>query len=262
MRGFFYDLRVFSSLGEDSPHRFGKPVKGIDILSFGRLDHQGFGDDQREIDRRRMETEIEQPFGYIGRPDSCRFLPVGPFKYEFVHTGNSSVWKFISFSKKGSKIIRIDYSHFRNIGETIGAEHPDIGISPDEDTEIAEKGMYPSDRERIIAFQLETFIIFNDPGHGQKWDKVLRYPDRPRTRAPASVRSRKGFVKVEVNDIKTCVSWFTPAKLSVQVGAVHVHKRGDLMDRSGNLDDIDFEKSEGIRIRDHKGRCIFIECFL
>src|SRR3546814_5081792 len=51
----------------DRNQRVDERIKRLAILGFGRLDQQAFRDKQREVDRRRVKSIIEQALGDIGR---------------------------------------------------------------------------------------------------------------------------------------------------------------------------------------------------
>src|SRR5437867_12158796 len=65
-------LGVLSSLADDLLHGGDELVERFAGLRFRRLDHDGAADDQREIDRGRVETVVEKPFGEVERLDSER----------------------------------------------------------------------------------------------------------------------------------------------------------------------------------------------
>ena len=66
---------------------------------FGRLDHQGFGNDQREVVRWRVETVVHQTFGNIQRVNIGRILPA-TFSNKFVHA-NAVVGYMVGVAQAG-----------------------------------------------------------------------------------------------------------------------------------------------------------------
>ena len=59
------DLGVVLGLGEDLLDRVGEGVEALLGLGLGRLDHQRLVDQQREVDGRRVEAEVEQALGEV-----------------------------------------------------------------------------------------------------------------------------------------------------------------------------------------------------
>src|SRR5580704_12667020 len=65
MGGRTYHLRIAQRLVVDLFHRVDESVECRAGLGLGWLDHQRAMHDQREIDRRRMDSEIQQALGDI-----------------------------------------------------------------------------------------------------------------------------------------------------------------------------------------------------
>jgi hypothetical protein len=63
--GFLEQFRLLPRLLRDLDQRVGEGVQRVLALGLGRLDHQRFLDDQREVDGRRMEVVVHQPLGDV-----------------------------------------------------------------------------------------------------------------------------------------------------------------------------------------------------
>ena len=73
------DLGISSALFRDADHRVGERVERLAALGLGGLDHERLVDDQREVDRRRVEAVVHQPLGDVQRSDPVlRLLPSWP----------------------------------------------------------------------------------------------------------------------------------------------------------------------------------------
>lgn len=46
----------------DFEHDFDEGIEGFFVFSFGRFDHQGFFDDEREVVGRRVEAKVHEAF--------------------------------------------------------------------------------------------------------------------------------------------------------------------------------------------------------
>ena len=83
-RRFVQRVRVLVDLAVHCAHRVGERVESFDRLGLGRLDHHRFVDDEREIDGRRVEAVIDDPFRDVHRSSSARFL-LARGQHELVH---------------------------------------------------------------------------------------------------------------------------------------------------------------------------------
>ena len=73
--GVLGELGVGLGLGEDLLDRFGEGVEALLGLGLGRLDHQRLVDQEREVDGRRVEAEVEQALGEVeGGEAESRFI--------------------------------------------------------------------------------------------------------------------------------------------------------------------------------------------
>ena len=62
-----------------------KRVEGFAALAFGGLDHEGFGDDEGEVDGGGVDVVVEQPLGDIHGADAAFAEQVSGGGDEFVH---------------------------------------------------------------------------------------------------------------------------------------------------------------------------------
>ena len=79
------DVGVGRRLARDREHRLAELVQPLLRLGLGRLDHQRLGDDQREVDRRRVEAVVHQPLGDVERRDAVLLLQRPRREDELVH---------------------------------------------------------------------------------------------------------------------------------------------------------------------------------
>src|SRR5690348_3342660 len=79
------DLRILGAFAQDLGDGFRERVERLLGLGLGRLDQQRLVDDQREVDRRRVEREVEQALGEIERAQAELLLHRRAREDELVH---------------------------------------------------------------------------------------------------------------------------------------------------------------------------------
>ena len=104
MRRGVQQLWIF---GDDFFDRFGESVECCFRLGFGRLDHDRFRDDQREVDRRCVEAVVEQSLGNVHRRDAKFLLQVLSRSNELVHAA-FAVWNWQDVLQLFLQIIRVE----------------------------------------------------------------------------------------------------------------------------------------------------------
>ena len=65
MRSTLQDSRILSSFSSDLPHDVDECVYSLLRLCLSRLDHDSLMEQEREVDGRCMEAEVEKSLGYI-----------------------------------------------------------------------------------------------------------------------------------------------------------------------------------------------------
>src|SRR4051795_8551264 len=70
VRGVARDVRILLGLAQDLGDRVREGVERLAGLGLGRLDQQRLVDEQREVDRGRVEAVVEQALGQVERLDA------------------------------------------------------------------------------------------------------------------------------------------------------------------------------------------------
>ncbi len=131
--GFFRDL----------DQCIGETIQRVFVFGFGRFDHQGFVDDEREVVCGRVEVVIHQAFGDIQRADITAFKLT--FGNEFMHA-DAVKWNIVCAAQAGLQIICVEHCILRNIFQTIGSVHGDVGIGADKSAaEVTVEGFHAAD---------------------------------------------------------------------------------------------------------------------
>src|SRR6516225_4918902 len=113
MRGIVQEFRIFT---RDLAHGPGKGVERLLALRLRRLDHDGFGHDQRKINCRSVVTKIEKSLGDI---HGANFFvtPKRPGAgHEFVHAA-IAVRHFKNILKQGQQIVTVEHGVFADLAE-------------------------------------------------------------------------------------------------------------------------------------------------
>ncbi len=92
----------------DLDHRVDEAIEFVLRLAFGRFDHQRAGD--RETQRRRMETEIDQPLGHVFGTDAGRVFDRTKIENAFVRdeTVTTGVQRAVMRREALSDVVRIE----------------------------------------------------------------------------------------------------------------------------------------------------------
>ena len=81
---------------------------------------------------------------------------------------------------------------------------------------------------------------------------MLLHTHRSGAWAASPVRRAERLVQVEVDDVVSHVAGTGHAHQSIEVGSIHVHQAADLVHQLRDLDDVGFEHSQRVRVREHQ----------
>jgi len=87
MRRGLHDLRIRPGFLGDLAHHAYEVVERLARLRFRWLDHHGLVDDQGEVDRWRVHTEVEQALGDVERAHPMPSFLSPAREHELVHAG-------------------------------------------------------------------------------------------------------------------------------------------------------------------------------
>src|SRR5690606_25357776 len=148
MRGVLYEIRIFFCLAVDIDHRFDEGVEIRTAYRFRRLDQHRALDNEREVDRHRVKSVIDQALCDIKRYDTIlRLILVR--KDRLVHTIG---WEGLcerSFEFV-AKIAGVKYGRLCRFFEAIIPVRVDVGKCTNHHSEIAVESLYSADRIRIV----------------------------------------------------------------------------------------------------------------
>ena len=234
-------LGVALGLGEDLLDRLGEGVEALLGLGLGRLDHQRLLDQQREVDGRRVEAEVEQALGEVEGGEAELPLHRLAGEDELVHAvaveGDRQALAGAALGEAGLEVVGVQHRGLRGLGEAVGAEAEDVGVGADEDAEVALEAAQAADRLGPLEVEVEArpaAVVALAPHHlrpRQEGLDPLGDRDRPGAGAAAAVRLAEGLVQVDVDDVEAHVAGARVAHHRVEVGAVVVERPARLVDQ-------------------------------
>ena len=144
------DLGVLGGLGEDRGDRLGEGVERLLGLGLGRLDHQRLVDQQREVDGRRVEAEVQQPLGEVERLDLQRPLHRAAGEDELVHAelavGERQMLGDAQLPQPREQVVGVQHGGLGGVAQPVGAERADVGVGAHEAAVVAVEAAQPADR--------------------------------------------------------------------------------------------------------------------
>ena len=266
VRGVLEQFRLGAGFFGDLEHRVGKAVERLDVLGFGRLNHQRFVNDQREVVRRRVEIVIHESLGDIQGVDIRHILPE-TLEHEFMHAG-TVIGQDVGAFQFFLQVIGVEDGFFGNIPQTFLPKHGDIGEGADEDAEVPMEGFDAPDalfgaseavggRGLIIAR-----IGHDDMRVGEVIDQFLADHDRTAAGTSAAVGGGEGFVEVVVHDVNAALAGLEHAKQGVHVGAVAIDQTASFVDNADDFGGVLVEQAERVGVSEHQtGKRVITERF-
>ena len=157
VRRLLQQLRALRRLARDREHRVAERVERLLRLGLGRLDHQRLGDDQREVDRRRVEAVVHQPLGDVERGDAVLALQVARREHELVHA-EPVERQVVRVLEPREHVVRVQHGHLRHLAEPRPV-HADERVRADEDAERAGEAAHLADRLRPVEVEAERLAV-------------------------------------------------------------------------------------------------------
>ena len=205
MRRAAHELRPLFRLARDRQHCVAERVELFLRLGLGRLDHQRARDDQREVNRRRMEAVIHQPLRDVERVHIVRQL-ILVAEHDLVQR-RRVVRQVIRAFQPRANVVRVQHRELRDSAHAVRSHRAHVRQRANEHAEVAVERAHAADRigMRIVEIERAVFATL-DRRRRQKRHERLRNADRTRARTAAAVRRRKGLVQVRVNDVDAHVA--------------------------------------------------------
>ena len=139
MRRTFDEFRGFTADGAKSG---GERVERLQRFGFRGLDHQGFFNDEREIDRRCVEAVVEQAFGDVHRGHAGLLLDSAGTGDEFVHAA-VAVRNFQEILDLAEQIIGVQHGVLGSLSQALATERADVEVAAQKNADVAEKCTRP-----------------------------------------------------------------------------------------------------------------------
>ena len=245
-------VRVLGRLGEDLADDLGEGVERLARLGLRRLDEQRLVDQQREVDRRRVEAVVEQPLGEVEGADAELLLHRAAGEHELVHAGaverDGQVLAGRLLEPR-QQVVRVEHRGLRRLLQPVAAERQDVGEGAHEDAVVALEAAQPADRLGPVEVQVEggagavAGLVAHDLGPREERVDAVGHGDRPGARPAAAVRLRERLVQVEVHDVEAHVARAGDAHHGVEVRAVVVERRAGVVDDVRDLLDVRVEQA-------------------
>src|SRR6266571_7694652 len=136
MWGSFDNLRVCACLLGDLPQDTDEVIQGLAGFCFGWLDHEGFVDDQGEVDGWRVHAEVEDTLGDVERCDTI-FVLLALCRSNKLMLADQRVRDLIVRFQLVFEVVRIENGALRNMQQAIWAIGANISIGTYQYAEVA-----------------------------------------------------------------------------------------------------------------------------
>jgi 23S rRNA (adenine2503-C2)-methyltransferase len=114
VRCLLQELRLLRRLSGNREHRVTEGVEGLLRLGLRRLDHERLGDDEREVDRRRVEAVVHQPLCDIERGAAVLALHRPRREHELVHA-EALERQVVDVLEPRENVVRVEHGHLGHL---------------------------------------------------------------------------------------------------------------------------------------------------
>jgi hypothetical protein len=197
-------LGILGRLLGDRQHRVAEGVERLDRLGLGRLDHERLRDDQREVDRGRVEPVIHEPLGDVERAHAV-LAPQRPRRqHELVHAQPVDR-EVVGILKPREDVVRVQDGHLGHVPER-RPPHAHERVRAHEHAERPGEAAHLADRLRLVPVVAEAGVRPRDPRDRQERLEHAADGHGAAAGAAAAVRLRERLVQVEVDDVEAHVA--------------------------------------------------------
>ena len=191
-----HQLGTLLALPGDGDHRVAEGVQLFLRLALGRLDHQRAGDDQREVDRRRMEAVVHQPLGDVERVDVVGVLPL--VAEDDLVQRRCVVRQVIRVAQPGADVVRVEHGDLGDAAQAVRSHAAHVSQRAHENAEIAVEGAHPADGIGMVVIEVERPVLTSSrpsesAGTARAFAQRRPDPRRDRRRRAASKKSCAGW---------------------------------------------------------------------
>ena len=228
-------------------------VQRLSRFRLGGLDHHGLLDDQREVNGRRMESEVDHPLGHIEGPYTGPLLERLRGRDELVHRASRRIGEWVRITHPGREIVRVQHRSLPGGLQPVRAVEEHVRVRAHEDGEVSVESMHAADG--VCPLDVEPEGTVRTPLHGRRRQvghEYLANRDRARPRPSPTVRRRERLVGVDVHDVEAHVPRPAAAQDRVEIGAVVVQEPADAVDHACDLGDLLLEQAERVGVRQHE----------
>ena len=145
----------------DLQQRVGEGVERFLAFGLGRLDHQRFRHDQREIDRRRVEAVVQQPLGDVHGADAPLAPQLAGAGHELVHAA-VAVRHLKMCLTPAQQIIGVQHRVFADLAQAVRPQRADVAVAAHQHADVAEEAAHPADRLGPIVVQPVAVAVLDD----------------------------------------------------------------------------------------------------
>ena len=156
VRRLLQQLRLLGRLARDREHRVAERVERLLRLGLGRLDHQRLGDDQREVDRRRVEAVVHEPLRDVERGAAVLALQRARREDELVHA-EPVERQVVRVLQPREDVVRVEHGRLGHLAQP-RPPHPQERVRADEDAERAGEAAHLADRLRPVEVEAEASV--------------------------------------------------------------------------------------------------------
>ena len=168
--------------------------------------------------------------------------------------------QFVAILEAFLDVVGREGCKFTCIQNVLLAQGQDVGVGPEDDSEIAHERAHSSGRLLPGMLNVEFPVFALDYARArQAFFKPCRYSYRAASRTASSVRGRECLVKIQVHDVESHVSRTNDSQQRVHVSSVIIQKASTCMYQVSYLSDFAFKQSERVRVCHHYSGNLIIE---
>ena len=136
-RGILDDIGSLCRFVSHTTHHVDKFVEGLEAFALGGLDHHRLVEQQREINGRRMETEVQKALGHI-QGGHARAL-VGQSVEDELMLAMAFDRQLVQIAQAFLDIVGIERGHGADLADFVATQREDVGVSLHQHAEISEE---------------------------------------------------------------------------------------------------------------------------
>ena len=189
-----------------------------------------------------MEAVVHEPFGNVIHREAGVMSELARIQNAFMRHQPlvAGVENREEMSEFLGNVVGVKDGHFRGFPEAVRPHHGEVHPADGGDG-----GASPRRRRYGPFFMAQREVP------GQEGYEVFRYADGPDAGTAAAVRHGKGFMQVQVADVRANAAGASQTYLGIHVGAVHVHLAAIGMDDVAEFLDCLFIYPVRGGVRDH-----------